>query len=100
MAALAGGYGNIGYMGPGLALATLGPDAAVPVALIFCFDTILLFTLDAVADGIRRRAETAGAGDDARRRKADRAPSVHHRDVLRRPVGGASTSSRRSRSTG
>ena len=45
MAALAGGYGNIGYMGPGLALATFGPEAAVPVALIFCFDTILLFTL-------------------------------------------------------
>ncbi len=45
MAGLAGGYGNIGYMGPGLALATLGPEAAVPVALIFCFDTLLLFTL-------------------------------------------------------
>ncbi|MGC1464435.1 MAG: AEC family transporter [Pseudolabrys sp.] len=45
IAGLAGGYGNIGYMGPGLALATLGPAAAVPVALIFCFDTLLLFTL-------------------------------------------------------
>ncbi|MGG6497564.1 UNVERIFIED_CONTAM: AEC family transporter, partial [Bacteroidetes bacterium 56_B9] len=45
MAGLAGGYGNIGYMGPGLALATLGAKAAVPVALIFCFDTILLFSL-------------------------------------------------------
>jgi predicted permease len=45
MGALAGSYGNIGYMGPGLALATLGPEAAVPVALVFCFDTILLFTL-------------------------------------------------------
>jgi predicted permease len=45
IAALAGSYGNIGYMGPGLALATFGPDAAVPVALIFCFDTLLLFTL-------------------------------------------------------
>jgi len=45
IAGLAGGYGNIGYMGPGLALATLGPPAAVPVALIFCFDTLLLFTL-------------------------------------------------------
>lgn len=45
IAGLAGGYGNIGYMGPGLALATLGPSAAVPVALIFCFDTLLLFTL-------------------------------------------------------
>lgn len=45
IAGLAGGYGNIGYMGPGLALATLGPAAAVPVALIFCFDTLLLFSL-------------------------------------------------------
>ena len=45
MAGLAGAYGNIGYMGPGLALATLGPAANVPVALIFCFDTLLLFGL-------------------------------------------------------
>ncbi len=45
IAGLAGGYGNIGYMGPGLALATLGARAAVPVALIFCFDNIVLFTM-------------------------------------------------------
>ena len=45
IAGLAGGYGNIGYMGPGLALATLGAQAAVPVALIFCFDTLLLFSV-------------------------------------------------------
>jgi predicted permease len=45
MAGLAGSYGNIGYMGPGLALSTLGNEAAAPVALIFCFDTLLLFTL-------------------------------------------------------
>lgn len=45
IAALSGAYGNIGYMGPGLALATLGPAANVPVALIFCFDTLTLFTL-------------------------------------------------------
>ena len=45
IAGLAGSFGNIGYMGPGLALATLGPQAAVPVALIFCFDTLLLFSL-------------------------------------------------------
>ena len=32
-------------MGPGLALATLGPQAAAPVALIFCFDTLLFFSL-------------------------------------------------------
>ena len=45
IAGLAGGYGNIGYMGPGLALSTLGVDAAAPVALIFCFDTLLLFSI-------------------------------------------------------
>src|SRR6185437_138146 len=45
IAGLAGGYGNIDYMGPGLELATLGQQAAVPVALIFCFDNIILFTL-------------------------------------------------------
>jgi malonate transporter len=45
LAGLAGAYGNIGYMGPGLALATLGLEAAAPTALIFCFDSILLFSL-------------------------------------------------------
>jgi malonate transporter len=45
MAALSGGYGNIGYMGPGLALAVLGTRAAVPTALIFCFDSIFLFSI-------------------------------------------------------
>ena len=52
IAGLAGGYGNIGYMGPGLALATLGTQAAAPVALIFCFDTILLFSLVPMLMGI------------------------------------------------
>lgn len=45
IAGLAGSFGNIGYMGPGLALATLGAEATAPVALIFCFDTLLLFSL-------------------------------------------------------
>jgi malonate transporter and related proteins len=45
LAGVAGGFGNVGYMGPGLALATLGQDAAVPVALIFSFDALLIFTL-------------------------------------------------------
>jgi malonate transporter and related proteins len=45
MAGLAGAYGNIGYMGPGLALAAFGPQAAVPVALIFCFDSVFLFSI-------------------------------------------------------
>lgn len=58
MAGLAGGYGNIGYMGPGLALSTLGAQAAVPVALVFCFDTVFLFSvvplLMVLTDGKRR----------------------------------------------
>src|SRR6187551_1300972 len=52
IAGLAGGYGNIGYMGPGLALATLGQQAAVPVALIFCFDNIILFSIVPLLMGI------------------------------------------------
>jgi hypothetical protein len=59
MAGLAGGYGNVGYMGPGLALATLGAKAAVPVALIFCFDNILMFSLApmlmAISNGKQQR---------------------------------------------
>jgi len=45
IAAVAGGFGNVGYMGPGLALAAIGPEASVPVALIFSFDALLIFTL-------------------------------------------------------
>ena len=45
MQAVAGAYSNIGYMGPGLTLAALGQNAIIPTALIFVFDTILLFTL-------------------------------------------------------
>ncbi|MGH6755147.1 MAG: AEC family transporter, partial [Bradyrhizobium sp.] len=36
LAGLSGAYGNIGYMGPGLALAVLGTKASAPTALIFC----------------------------------------------------------------
>lgn len=39
-AGVAAGFGNVGYMGPGLAL---GPEAAVPVALVFCFDALVDF---------------------------------------------------------
>ena len=42
---MVGGYGNVGYMGLPLALVALGPEAAVPAALIFCFDVALAFTL-------------------------------------------------------
>lgn len=42
---LAAAYGNIGYMGPGLALLAFGEQAAVPVALVFCFENIVHFTV-------------------------------------------------------
>ncbi|MDE2579632.1 MAG: AEC family transporter [Hyphomicrobiales bacterium] len=41
--AMIGAYSNIGYMGPGLTLAALGPQAAGPTALIFLGDTVFLF---------------------------------------------------------
>ncbi len=56
----AGSYGNIGYMGPPLAIAAFGPEAGVPVAMIFCLDNALHFTLApllmAVGDGQRGNA--------------------------------------------
>jgi predicted permease len=45
IAAVIGAYANIGYMGPGLTLAALGPQATVPTALIFVFDSTLFFAL-------------------------------------------------------
>lgn len=42
---LVGGYGNVGYMGPPLALLAIGEQAAAPAALVFCFDVALVFTL-------------------------------------------------------
>jgi len=42
---IAGAYSNVGYMGPGLTLAVLGPEATVPTALILCFDNMLIFIL-------------------------------------------------------
>ena len=45
MRGLAAAYGNIGYMGPGIALLALGEQAAVPVALIFCFENIMHFAI-------------------------------------------------------
>lgn len=42
---LGAAYGNIGYMGPGLALLAFGEAAIVPVALVFCFDNTLHFIL-------------------------------------------------------
>ncbi len=56
---LAAAYGNIGYMGPALAILTFGELAAVPVALIFCFENVMHFTIAptmmALSGGERRR---------------------------------------------
>jgi malonate transporter and related proteins len=56
----AGAYGNIGYMGPGLALLAFGEAAAVPVALIVCFENAAHFivapAMMAVAGGDKRPA--------------------------------------------
>jgi len=43
IAGVVGAYANVGYLGPGLTLAALGPQATVPTALIFTFDSILFF---------------------------------------------------------
>lgn len=40
---LGGAYGNIGYMGPAIAILAFGEQAAVPVALIFCFENVMHF---------------------------------------------------------
>jgi malonate transporter and related proteins len=66
MQGVAGSYSNIGYMGPPLILAALGPTASAPVALIFVFDNLLLFSLIpfmmALA-GVDNRSFMATAGD-------------------------------------
>ena len=45
LAAVAGSYSNVGYMGPPMVVSLLGPAASAPVALVFVFDTVLLFSL-------------------------------------------------------
>src|SRR5258707_3287826 len=45
LAGLAGAYGNIGYMGPGLALAGFGAKGGGPTAIVFCFDSNILVSV-------------------------------------------------------
>ena len=64
--ATTGSYGNVGYMGLPLAVAFFGPAAAVPAALVFCFDCALQFILTpAVATLGHARNEDAHWGDVA-----------------------------------
>jgi hypothetical protein len=63
LAGVAGSYANVGYMGPGLTLAALGPDSTAPTALIFTFDSIFFFAFVpifvALTDGETHWARTA-----------------------------------------
>lgn len=54
-------YGNIGYMGPALALLVFGPEATVPVALIFSFENVMHFTLAPMMMALAGSEKTSGA---------------------------------------
>ena len=61
-----GSYGNVGYMGLPLAVAFFGPEAAVPAALVFCFDCATQFIITAfLATLAHERNEDAHWGDVA-----------------------------------
>lgn len=65
---LAGAYGNIGYLGPGIALAAFGESAALPLALIFAFENMVHFIAAPAFmafDGRDRRAPLVLARDVA-----------------------------------
>lgn len=63
----AGAYGNIGYMGPPLAIAAFGPEAGVPVALVFCLDNAMHFTLAPLLMAVGSRRRKAGGEGGARK---------------------------------
>jgi malonate transporter len=64
----AGSYGNVGYMGLPLAVAFFGPEAAVPAALVFCFDCAVQFIMTAfLATLAHERDEEAHWGEIALR---------------------------------
>lgn len=57
---LAASYGNIGYMGPGLALLVFGPEAAVPVALIVAFENVMHFIVAPLLMAVAGSEKNAG----------------------------------------
>lgn len=62
---VAGGYSNVGYMGPGLTLAALGPQSVVPTALIFVLDSTFFFTVVPLLMAFAA-AQRNGSPDDAK----------------------------------
>ncbi len=97
IAALAGAYGNIGNMGRAWrSRPSVGAQAAVPVALIFCFETLLFFSLlPAVMAVARPVVQRRRVGSCLKWRTEDPAASVRSRDRARRVVWRFCMSSRR-----
>jgi hypothetical protein len=61
-----GSYGNVGYMGLPLSVAFFGPEAAVPAALVFCFDCATQFIVTAFLVTLaHERSEEAHWGEVA-----------------------------------
>lgn len=54
-----GAYSNVGYMGPGLTLAALGPQSAAPTALVFVCDSIFFFTVVPLLMGVAGAQKTS-----------------------------------------
>jgi len=68
--ALGAAYGNIGYLGPGLAFAAFGDGAALPLALIFAFENMAHFIVAPALmafDGHEKRSPLALARDVAKK---------------------------------
>ena len=66
----------------------LGPQAAVPVALIFCFDTLLLFSLVPFLMALASPSTDSIGATALDVRQTHRDPSAGDRDRARRAVGG------------
>ncbi len=74
--ALAACYGNIGYLGPGLALAAFGEQAALPLALIFAFENMAHFiAAPALMALTGRKSAASDAGQRCRPQDPHPSPS-------------------------
>jgi malonate transporter len=88
IAGVVGSYANVGYMGPGLTLAALGPQATVPTALIFTFDFDAILRGGAVSDGVSPVSRRRDVCDDvALRAEARLHAPLYRRDHSRRHRG-------------
>ena len=85
----AGAYGNIGYLGPPLAIAAFGPEAAVPVALIFCLENAMHFSVAPFLMAIGNNKKSGGFALFLSIVKSIVIASIHHSNGCRnvRPHG-------------